>query len=908
MPDGVFIPGGPSFSGQPQPPDVPCDPTGEGWRGPPGPQGPPGVGFDEAPADGTSYGRVGSTQSWNPVLPLSGGTLTGQLILPNGTTAAPALNVGPADGTGFSRNGNVLITSVQGTMINASFGAGLASSQYYVNLSMLNNRITQLGDATAAADALNQRSGDARYTLASGGPFLPLTGGTVSGATTFSSGLLIGSGVAGGQTIGFVTAAGNNRYTQYFSGGTGAANIRWRDGVTNDAESGSNAGATRFLAAHDDSGASLGNVYTVTRATRQTQFFGPLVTNFLSMGGPAGNGQSITWPFGASDGPAASPLFMNATWTGTGAAAQTNNLNKLIINDAITGRAGGMNGFGIYHTVGGAGAQGARSAFYANMTANNTLNLKLGGQFIVSGTFYSNATVNAGGTDFTSVSNSVGALCGVNPYISLGSGATFWQGASGIEIDVSMRAGSSYGNVNGLLIATISGHAVAGAFGTNTAIAIGGNGLQSAGWNYGLMFGLASSQWQYQTNATLIGAAEPQSPFVAQANAAWGVDFQGVNFSSGFARSVGFLVDGIGNLTAQTTNLGNWSLTPSSSGLAINNVGQRATAVSVAAAGTLVTPGDKLTTTTGGMYQVATASVLTATVNNGGSGGTNGAVTVTGTTGTGTKFQATGTITGGVLTGALTVTVAGNYTVSPTQIGEPVTGGGLVGATVNLGMGALTVTQLVADTSASPPSNPVATTATNTHLGGFYGTGATGVTLNLTWSAASALSLNPSGGAVSVRGVTISPMQRLFYSAPNTGNGADLTEDTLASFTIPAAALLNVGDTLKVIAVGAFIGSTDSKNARVRIGALAAATPVTTAATNTTWRIEVTMTKSASNTQQTEIFSAMSGGAGTQVYTNAQSGIADTAPIAFSVTGQNTTNSVANSVTLRFVMLDLIRA
>ena len=43
MPDGVSIPGGPVFIGLPQPPDVPCDPAGDGWRGPPGPVGPQGV-------------------------------------------------------------------------------------------------------------------------------------------------------------------------------------------------------------------------------------------------------------------------------------------------------------------------------------------------------------------------------------------------------------------------------------------------------------------------------------------------------------------------------------------------------------------------------------------------------------------------------------------------------------------------------------------------------------------------------------------------------------------------------------------------------------------------------------------------------------------------------------------------
>jgi hypothetical protein len=80
-------------------------------------------------------------------------------------------------------------------------------------------------------------------------------------------------------------------------------------------------------------------------------------------------------------------------------------------------------------------------------------------------------------------------------------------------------------------------------------------------------------------------------------------------------------------------------------------------------------------------------SVLTATVNAAGSGGTNGPVTITGTTGTGTKFQARGVIAGGALTGPLTITNAGSYTVDPTSLtAEPVTGGSLTGATVALTM------------------------------------------------------------------------------------------------------------------------------------------------------------------------------------------------------------------------------
>jgi hypothetical protein len=80
-------------------------------------------------------------------------------------------------------------------------------------------------------------------------------------------------------------------------------------------------------------------------------------------------------------------------------------------------------------------------------------------------------------------------------------------------------------------------------------------------------------------------------------------------------------------------------------------------------------------------------SVLSATVNAGGSGGTNGQVTITGTTGTGTKFQAKGVISGGALASITSITNAGSYTVDPTSLtAEPVTGGNLSGATVGLTM------------------------------------------------------------------------------------------------------------------------------------------------------------------------------------------------------------------------------
>lgn len=83
--------------------------------------------------------------------------------------------------------------------------------------------------------------------------------------------------------------------------------------------------------------------------------------------------------------------------------------------------------------------------------------------------------------------------------------------------------------------------------------------------------------------------------------------------------------------------------------------------------------------------------VLAATVVNGGGAGAPGPVTITGVTGGGTPFQATGVIDGaGILTGPLVITVAGDYVTPVNNIAnEPVTGGGLVGAAVSVNLGLL---------------------------------------------------------------------------------------------------------------------------------------------------------------------------------------------------------------------------
>ena len=95
-------------------------------------------------------------------------------------------------------------------------------------------------------------------------------------------------------------------------------------------------------------------------------------------------------------------------------------------------------------------------------------------------------------------------------------------------------------------------------------------------------------------------------------------------------------------------------------------------------------------------------SVQNAAIVSGGTGGTNGTQTVTGTTGTGTKFQASVTVSGNAITSVNSITVAGSYSVLPTNLNnEPVTGGGLSGAALSLAMTAGVLFSAITTTNAT---------------------------------------------------------------------------------------------------------------------------------------------------------------------------------------------------------------
>lgn len=146
--------------------------------------------------------------------------------------------------------------------------------------------------------------------------------------------------------------------------------------------------------------------------------------------------------------------------------------------------------------------------------------------------------------------------------------------------------------------------------------------------------------------------------------------------------------------------------------------------------------------------------------------------------------------------------------------------------------------------------------------------------------------------------------QPLYETGVSVGNGADLTEDTLASFTIAAGQLANVGDRLHVIASGTLGATTDSKTIRLKIGTFTSAGSAATAA-STHWRIELDAMKIGSNTQTVATwFGTNVGNNSTPV--SSLGTMTDTGTLALTVTGQNATSSVAGSITCRYLTVDYI--
>ena len=207
-------------------------------------------------------------------------------------------------------------------------------------------------------------------------------------------------------------------------------------------------------------------------------------------------------------------------------------------------------------------------------------------------------------------------------------------------------------------------------------------------------------------------------------------------------------------------------------------------------------PGDTVTLAGGVATVNAQIAVLTTQVIGAvaasfapGTGGTPGAATVTGTTGSGTKFQASVTIgAGGGITAVNSISLAGSYTANPTFSGspyfayvEPVTGGSLTGAKLVIAMG-------IATFSISNPGdfteNPIGGNLTQLLSSG----GGLGATFNTAIFAPLAVSVKTPGVYAST---PTNPVAQASTTGTGVGATFNLTFNSVASF--------NTGDWLYLL-------------------------------------------------------------------------------------------------------------
>lgn len=480
-------------------------------------------------------------------------------------------------------------------------------------------------------------------------------------------------------------------------------------------------------------------------------------------------------------------IALSQTMGGVGnSPASPLNINQIYINDAVSQAAFGA------HTTGDDGisiVQWLKSGFSGGrIGVNLTLSednrpADLLDQFLNEFESTTRSSVNNGGVDNTE-RGATGRLFGGNFVADAEPGATYQFQVAAQENNCFIQTGASAAIRDCLALASIAPGTVQGSV-TDAGLWIYGGGV---GFRDAILMG-GSQAWPVSPDGSIEAA---QLALGNQTDPAiFGTDWRDATFplfgttqNGGAAfRTNGFAVDGGGTIregrfyTSWTTN-----------GLSIDGNGSIgnpsvAPAIDASSAPHFWEPLDLANDGYGGIIEVTAASAQAATVVSGGTGGTNGACTVTGTTGSGTLAQFSGTVTGGALTGTITVAVAGNYTAPiANDEDEPVMGCGLTGATLSVDLKPATIAWWVdgngnirAPTypTDTPPANPVAVTAYSWSRG-------TGLAVDETWvTSPTTLALQSSGGAATLNGRPLGQWQ--VGNVTTLGTGLSLSSGTLTA-------------------------------------------------------------------------------------------------------------------------------
>lgn len=458
----------------------------------------------------------------------------------------------------------------------------------------------------------------------------------------------------------------------------------------------------------------------------------------------------------------------NTAITATGKSTDTilAELTNLQIDDRVDASTP-VNGLVDYqfYAVTNSPAKGNRTGFQTNLVYNGSSDTNkdyAGAQMLVSAQTSNGGTVGTG--------NGKGSLFSLGLYSYLKSGALYWNSNTGLEIDMGIQTGASADLQAGMQIVKTVDDVIAA---NKVSICYNANNgyLQGAGAGWDILYcdGSYAGQPALKTTGTLLGcylhAGTGTKPTIA-----YGVDFN--NYSS----ITGALIRGPGNNGSID---GNFFITHTGSNL-FNSGVYSGTVINT---GTGYVPGDTYVPTltgatvnsilTGGIgafntsygaasFYVMSTQVVSATVAAAGTGGNNGVATVTGTTGTGTKFTASVNISGGGITSVISILTGGVYQVNPTDITqEPVIGANLSGAKLNLGMGVLFVNVQNPGSYSKLTANPLTATQSSTSGGG------SGATLSVTFAPAASYLLPPSNSINGVGGAQASFNSGVGYLALN---------------------------------------------------------------------------------------------------------------------------------------------
>jgi len=207
--------------------------------------------------------------------------------------------------------------------------------------------------------------------------------------------------------------------------------------------------------------------------------------------------------------------------------------------DNVNVNAGAGSAYGLFveHITGGAAAQGGRIALLSQITVTDTT--------------HGSASIFYQGGSWSAQSSATGHnsnLFGGSLDATLVSGATGWGQLVGMEIDVSMDAGTASAYKVGLQIVQPTTDLTAGTTENVAFQIVNQPGASQPKWQTGISIGSPFGVWPIQATGTLIGTRA--TGFGGAYSAAHGIDFSAVTFSADAFKSTGFFVGPAGIISS----------------------------------------------------------------------------------------------------------------------------------------------------------------------------------------------------------------------------------------------------------------------------------------------------------------------------------------------------------------------